>query len=126
MRPRQAVPAVLIALTLIACASKANIHTPEGRQAYYQVEALKRIEQLQTVVIDANASGAVSDAVAIPLVRFAVGAAKTIREVPNGWLPVVAKGWAAVRPLIPPDVVTKLGVIIPAVDALLALVGGGA
>jgi len=124
-RPVPLVVVVLVALT-IGCASQmANLQTPEGRQAYYQNEVLIRIERLQTAAIDANAKSALPDAVAIPIVRFTVGAAKVIRTSPQGWLASVTVAWNEAKAAIPPPIATTYEAYILAIDTILATVRGG-
>lgn len=93
-------PPVFMVLAASACAPPPSIQTPEGKKIWTANEVVIRINEFQGAVIDASDLGALPVPTARTIVEWTTRSLRTIQAVPDGWLPVVAKGWAEVRPLI--------------------------
>lgn len=129
MKKRQRVSAILLGIvfgallsaalvSVTSCAPK-SIQTPAGRAAYSADQVVLRIGELQTATIDANRGGALSDAIAIKVVRFCVDANKTLKAVPSGWQPTVATAYHQLRAELTDRDRQSIALYIAALDALL-------
>lgn len=92
---------------------------PQARAAQYATEAIQRLGELQDATIGLNklTPPLVNDKDAIAIVRFTVGAIKTIRQTPYGWGPSVATAYAELRPLLNSH--DRLRNYVPLIDVLL-------
>jgi hypothetical protein len=112
----------LLALGCAAgCAARtAHLDTPEGRAAYYQLEAIDRIERLQTGAMSLNAQGQIADPVAIRIVQFTTTALRVVKETPFGWPATVETAYLEMKKALPPAVATQLAPWLGTIDALIA------
>lgn len=124
--------AVTVAVLTTACRAPVTITTPQGKVIYSANEVAKRVENLQTTVIAAEASKAIPTDVARVFVTFTVESAKVLRVVPQGWQVTVAVAWGEAKKQIPLKYLNDpaIQVAVLAVDTVLAVwlpvtTGGG-
>ena len=123
---------IALAFHASACHAPITITTPQGKVIYAANEVAKRIENLQTTVIAAEASKGIPTDVARVLVTFTVESAKVLRDAPQGWQVTVAVAWGEAKKQIPLKYLNDptIQVAVLAVDTVLAVwlpvtTGGG-
>jgi len=111
----------LVALFLVGCTHNPNVTTPAGKANQAALAISTRVGELQEAAISANASGGLSDADAVTVVKFTVAAQKTLKATPDGWRVTVQTGYTAMKLALSQSVKTKLAVALATLDALLGV-----
>lgn len=89
---------IVLALLISGCASV----SVQNRQVQ-TLQVLQRLDEFQNLVVDLYHDKQISPEHAVLYSKFVVSSTKTIKEVPNGWQPVVKNGWGELKKLVPID-----------------------
>ena len=126
-------PFVLVLFVTAGCHPPVTIVTPQGKVAFTANEILKRVQELQEVVIavDATPNNGLPRSATRLIVQFTVEAAKILDATPSGWGTTVAIAWADAKKQIPLKYLMdpRLQAAVLGVDVALAIFlppGGGA
>jgi hypothetical protein len=116
-----------VLLVLAACSHQTPPNlTPEQQAQYIKVQTadqtLTRVQELQNITIQAEASGGIPTATARVLVQFTIDAAVVLKAVPTGWQGTVRTLWTAVKTnpyVIPYTTNTYIQVAFALVDSAI-------
>ena len=114
---------LVLSLTLVssvACHPPATIVTPQGRTAFAVDQVVQRINELENVAIQANASGGLAVQTTRILVTFAVSADRVLKAAPAGWQQTLTTLWMQAKADLPPISNPVITAAISAVDVVLA------
>lgn len=90
---------IVLAILISGCASAPS----KQNQQVLTLQVLQRLDEFQNLVVDLYHDKQISPEHAVLYSKFVVSSTKTIKEVPNGWQPVVKNGWVELKKLVPID-----------------------
>ena len=106
-------------ILLSSCTHYVPVPTVTERTLVEADEALKRIDEFQTLVIDLATQGELPLPTARIIVRWTVASAQAIGQLPQGWPTVLRQTWLLIR-----GEVEKVPQLLPWVATIDALIGG--
>lgn len=126
MRARLLSVILVVALVAVpACASQPvgnpSSFPTSGHTLSVADHVLQRVGELQAAAIQANKDGGLSDHDAVLVVRFTVSTATVIKDIPDGWEPVVITSYKEIKRQLPASASATLAPLFIVIDALLGV-----
>jgi hypothetical protein len=118
---------IVIAVSLIAACAPKSVVTPSGKVAYTANEIAKRVGELQTATINAEANHGLPTATTRIIVEASVSIEKVLQTTPLGWQATVVRIWNEAKVKIPdtvlqnPYIATAFGLV----EIAMSAIGGG-
>lgn len=111
--------ATFLAVLFMGCAT-AQTTDPKTQKLVVANQMLQRLEELQDTVTDLYATQSIDPKHALVYSKFIVSATRTIKTVPDGWIPVIRQSWAEVKQQVPLDQMEiKVQVTAKLIDAMV-------
>jgi len=109
---------ILIVLALLV-GNCASAPTTQQKQSV-TLQVLQRLDEFQNLVVDLYHDKQMTPEHAVLYSKFNISAAKTIKELPNGWQPVVKSSWVELKKNVPLDKMElKVQIAAGVLDTLL-------
>lgn len=103
---------LILLLSSLSCASAPTVN----QKQVTSIQVLQRLDEFQNLVITLHTDKAITTEKALLYSKFVLSSTRAIKELPNGWAPVVKASWVDLRGLINEP---KLAVLVAVLDGLL-------